>query len=685
MKKYIAAFIIFLFSNTSFSQTAPCAFDEFRNRQVENGFPLQEIETTIAQQAEKILEQNISRASNDTIYTIPVVVHVIHNGGTENISDAQIISQITVLNEDFRKMSGTNGDGNGVDTKIHFCLAHKNPDGKCCTGIVRVKSPLTNHLNYQREDLAHLSSWDATRYLNIYIVKTMASGVLGYSSYPGSPINQDGAVMRHTAFGTTGTVSGSSNLGRTATHELGHWFGLNHTFQDSCGTDVCVDGDRVCDTPPVADPNYGCPDSVNSCHNDIPDVNDLIDDYMDYTDDGCKSLFTAGQAARMQATLQTIRTVVWSEANLIATGCDSNYVVPSSCQPVADFITLTQNICTGSSIYFMSRSLNNDTAWTWYFDGADTYTSNLQNPTIVYSTPGTYGVKLVVRSANGIDSVERVNYITVINPSTGSPNTWGDNFENGNFPTNGLTIDNPDNGITWERTTDASYEGVASARIQNLINTNYGQADALVIPRLDLTAFATPIKMRFKWAYARSDANYSDELIVLSSIDCGNNWVQKFYKTGNALATGPTQTTLFVPDSTQWKTALIDLTTLNTSNHVDLKIVNVTDGGNAIYIDSLMIGNFDFSTLPSSVEEVNENGILVYPNPSTNSLNISNLPMQSQISLFNALGQQVWSRFAEDDTKLLSLSVDKLTSGFYTLVVKNSNTIHSFKIIIQKP
>lgn len=685
MKNLSLLLIFFLSLNFSFSQNIPCAFDEFRNRQVEDGYQLQEIENTIAQQAEKILQRNISRATNDTIYTIPVVVHVIHNGGTENISDAQINSQIQVLNEDFRKMSGTNGDGNGVDTKIQFCLAHKNPDGKCCNGIVRVKSPLTNHQNYQRADLAHLSSWDATRYLNIYIVKSMTAGVLGYASYPGSPASQDGSVMRHTAFGTTGTVSGSSNLGRTASHELGHWFGLNHTFQDSCGTNVCADGDHVCDTPPVGEPNYGCPDSVNSCHNDVPDVNDLIDDYMDYTDDACKSQFTAGQAARMQATLQTIRTQIWSETNLIATGCDSNYIAPAICPPVADFITLTQNICTGSSIYFMSRSLNNDTAWTWYFDGADTYTSNLQNPTITYSTPGTYGVKLVVRGANGEDSIERFSYITVANPAPGSPNTWGDNFENGNFPTNGLTIDNPDNGITWERTTDASSEGVASARIQNLINTNYGQADALLIPRLDFTAFSTPIKMRFKWAYARGDANYSDELIVLSSIDCGTNWVQKYYKTGNALATGPTQTTLFIPDSSQWKNTIIDLTSLNTSDHVDIKIVNVTDGGNALYIDSLMIGDFDFTTLPSGVEELDPSEIRVYPNPATNTLNITNLPMQSSISFFNTLGQRVWSRQMEDGINGLSFSVNELTGGFYTLVVRNSNSIHSSKIIIQKP
>ena len=684
--KHFTLLLSFCLAVLILSAQNKCAFDEWRTHQIENGVSFSQIENTLAQQAEFILSRNSSRASNDTIYTIPVVVHVIHNGGAENISDSQIVSQIKVLNEDFRKMLGTNGDGNGVDTKIQFCLAHKTPDGKCCNGIVRVKSTLTNHQNYQRADLAMLSSWDATRYLNIYIVKTMQGGTLGYSSYPGSPANQDGAVIRHSAFGTLGTVTGSNNLGRTASHELGHWFGLNHTFQDSCGTDVCADGDHVCDTPPVAEPNFGCPASVNSCHNDVPDLNDLTDDYMDYTDDVCKSEFTAGQAARMQATMQTIRTNIWSQTNLISTGCDSNYVVPVSCPPVADFVALTQNICTGSSIYFMSRSLNNDTAWTWYFDGADTYTSNLQNPTITYSTPGTYGVKLVVKSANGTDSVERFSYITVSNPQAGLPMAWGENFENGNFPTNGLTIDNPDNGITWERTTDASVEGIASARIQNYINTNYGQADALVLPRLDFTALTSPIKMRFKWAYARGDANYSDEMIVLVSNDCGSNWTQKLYKTGNALATGPTQTTLFIPDSSQWKTALIDLSSYSTSNHVEIKIVNVTDGGNALYVDSLMVGNFDFSTLPSAVNEnVAESNLLVYPNPATNSFLITNLPAVCGIYLCDAAGRQIFSEQLNRANKTYSVNTSGLSEGVYVLVVRSEEKSITKKIIIQNP
>ena len=159
----------------------------------------------------------------------------------------------------------------------------------------------------------------------------------------------------------------------------------------------------------------------------------------------------------------------------------------------------------------------------------------------------------------------------------------------------------------------------------------------MLLPRIDFTALTKPIKLGFKWAYARSDANYSDELIVLVSNDCGTTWAQKFSRTGNALVSGPTQTTLFIPDSTQWKTATIDLSSYSTSNNVDIKLVNVTDGGNALYIDSLKLGDFDFSTLKDSVKEVGkQNTLLLFPNPAQDLLTIKLFPCNNNGSKENS-------------------------------------------------
>lgn len=680
MKATISLFFLLSAMTLIAQHSPPCWFDTYQRQ---NQFFIQKAERTINNAVQ--LNADASRSSH-SIKIIPVVVHVVHNGGIENISDAQIQSQIDVLNEDFRKISGTNGDGSGVDTEIEFCLAKISPDGHCTNGIVRVRSTLTNHLTYQRAMLKQLSYWDNTRYLNMYVVKSIngGSGIAGYSSFPGGPSDEDGIVVRYNYFGRTGTIAPGTN-GRTTTHEISHWFGLYHTFNNGCGIDTCTDGDYVCDTPPAADPNFGCP-VINSCSNDFPDVNDQIANYCDYSDDACKNMFTAGQRARMAATLNTFRTLIWNASNLAATGCDTSIISPITCPPVADFTALTTNICVGSTITFYNRSLNNPTNYKWTFSGGTPAASIVANPVVSYNTPGIYDVILIVSDSASSDTLELFSYINVTTPVAGMPNTWGDNFENGNFPANNLMIDNPDGGITWERTTDAAYEGIACARIQNLINTNYGQSDALLLPRIDFTALPTPVKLGFKWAYARSDANYSDELIVLVSDDCGTSWTQKFYRTGNTLVSGPTQTTLFIPDSTQWKTASIDLTSYSSSDHVDIKIVNVTDGGNALYIDSLKLGDFDFNTLPSSVVDLEVQKALLFPNPAQNQLTLkladANNQNISEVDVTDFVGKKILE-LKNLNTPEMTINTNQLSNGLYLLSVKSGNTYSQLKFIKQ--
>lgn len=684
MKKGFAVGLYLLITNafTVLAQVDPCWFDQYQRRNLSQ---IQAAEEVISGQLGKRNDQD---KTADSVKIIPVVVHVIHNGGTENISASQIQSQIDVLNEDFRKKAGTNGFGNGVDTRIEFCLAKKNPEGHCTDGIVRVQSTLTNHLTYQRSQLKLLSFWDNKRYLNMYVVKTINgnSGIAGYSSFPGGPDAEDGIVVRYNYFGRTGSVASGSN-GRTTTHEIGHWFGLYHTFQDGCGIDTCTDGDKVCDTPPVASPNYGCPTNVNSCSNDVPNLPDQVANYSDYSDDACKHMFTAGQRARMHTTLSVFRSLIWSPNNLVAVGCDSGFVPPPTCLPKAGVTALKRDICVTGSVVFSSISLNGITGVSWFFPGGTPATSTSANPTVVYNTTGSYAVRLKVQNAVGSDSLEIADYVQVSEPVAGMPTTWGHNFENPDFPNNGLLVDNPDTTITWERTTDAAKEGVASVRIQNLINTNYGQSDALVFPRIDFTALPSPIRLGFKWAYARSDANYSDEMIVLVSKDCGSSWTQKFYRTGTSLATGPTQTTLFIPTTGQWKTANIDLTSYAANNHVDIKIVNVTDGGNALYIDSLKLGDFDFGTLTAVQPEMKTKPFFrVYPNPAGQEIWVESRTETSNsgfnLKVLNTLGQTVLEAKGQTETKN-KLFLGALPGGVYTLWMGNDFGTFTEKIIKQ--
>ena len=267
-----------------------------------------------------------ARGSAETIYRIPVVVHVVHNsanntiGGVNNanITDAQILSQIQVLNEDYRKIAGTPGGTStnpiAADTKIEFYLATQDPSGNASTGITRTyyaakrSFDLFNDL-YLLSDIAY---WPSSRYLNIWVTALSDPTYLGYGQFPTaadtlrglSDTNEriDGVVIAHQYFGRQiGTVT--SNLyccGRTTTHEVGHWLGLIHPNGDTnCGDDY------VADTPPTAALNSTdrCNDLFSTCRAGVRTRN-LIEDYMDYTPDACMNVFTAGQRDRMQAVLQ---------------------------------------------------------------------------------------------------------------------------------------------------------------------------------------------------------------------------------------------------------------------------------------------------------------------------------------------------------------------------------------------
>lgn len=199
------------------------------------------------------------------IYRIPVVVHIIHNNGSENISDAQVIEALNQLNEDFRKISGTPGFGGGVDTEIEFSLAKKDPNGNCSSGINRIQSTKTNVTFYSYgEDAAlkNLSRWDQERYLNIWVVKDISGGGVGYAFQPHDIYFNvswqilDGLVIEHTSFGRSGTAA--SNVTRALTHEVGHYMNLYHVWGKNAGSannchtpaDCLIRGDRVCDTEP---------------------------------------------------------------------------------------------------------------------------------------------------------------------------------------------------------------------------------------------------------------------------------------------------------------------------------------------------------------------------------------------------------------------------------------------------
>ncbi len=643
----------------------PCAFDRLVNNPKLN-------------KVEKIIQQGVfDQKSNHDLRLIPVVVHVFHLGGVENISDAQIESEITVLNEDFGRMIGTNGYGNGVDTDIRFCLAKKDPNGNCTNGIVRIKSSLTNHKTYERPLLKQISFWDNEKYLNIYIVKSIPGGTLGYSSFPGGPADEDGLVVRHNYFGTIG--SAASSLGRTGTHEVGHWLGIYHTFNNSCGNDLCLDGDYVCDTPPVSTANFGCSIS-NSCNNDSPDLPDQIENYMDYTSETCSNMFSSGQADRMHSTLNNLRPVIWSQSNLVATGCDSLYTTPIVCGVTANFTSLNPEICINNSVNFVDISLNYPTSWQWYFNGGTPSTSTSQNPQVSYSTLGSFDVKLVITDGVNTDSISLSNFVTVTQPGTGQSLPFQENFESGIFPPNGITINNPDGEISWELDSNAFVSPIHSISLDNLNSTNYGTIDEVLLPPLDLSSNGSTPYMKFKWAYAKSVSLYTDEMIVQLSVDCGATWSQIFYRSNSGLVTGPTQTTPFIPDSSQWKSALINLSSYQNESNVSIKIMNVTDGGNFLYIDDINIGDKALSISQKGLESE----FSIFPNPSNGNFTILSDTYKSfnqEYHIYNSIGKLIQIvKIEKGNSQVLVTSLPK---GMYFIGVNLNNKQQFQKVIIK--
>jgi hypothetical protein len=240
----------------------------------------------------------------DEVIIIPVVVHVLYNTQQQNISDAQILSQINSLNQDYRRQNADTANTPqafkkvAADVRIEFCLAKVDPQGYYTTGIVR---KYTKAEFFQNDDKMKFSSqggddaWDATKYLNLWVCN-LFNLTLGYGVLPGSPLEKDGVVIKYNVFGTVGTLLAPYNKGRTATHEIGHWLGLKHLWGDSsCGDD------GIADTPPQQAANYGCSSFPHLSQCSINSYGDMFMNFMDFSNDACMNVFTQGQKAEMRS------------------------------------------------------------------------------------------------------------------------------------------------------------------------------------------------------------------------------------------------------------------------------------------------------------------------------------------------------------------------------------------------
>ncbi|PSR01287.1 MAG: hypothetical protein BRD50_08985 [Bacteroidetes bacterium SW_11_45_7] len=312
-------FLVLVSFSVTAQQQEKCGtmrMDSIRRAQHPNAPSLQDFENWLQDEIEQYKQK--SATAKQQVITIPVVVHVVHDGDpvgqNENLSQAQVNSQIEILNEDFRRLNSDTTDTPAnfqpvaADIEIEFCLARVDPQGNVLNepGIDRYSG---GQSTWSQNDIDNTlkpnTIWDPNRYFNIWTVDFGNSGLLGYAQFPeasglqGMPSGSqnaqtDGVVVRHTAFGRVGNVNAPADKGRTATHEVGHWLGLQHIWGDG----DCSQDDFCNDTPDADASTSGCPNSQSSCGSV-----DMIENYMDYTDDACMNMFTADQKSRMRTVM----------------------------------------------------------------------------------------------------------------------------------------------------------------------------------------------------------------------------------------------------------------------------------------------------------------------------------------------------------------------------------------------
>ncbi|MDF2437603.1 MAG: hypothetical protein K0Q95_1979 [Bacteroidota bacterium] len=677
MKKislYLGLALLALSGSALSQETNYCHTDEMVRRSLSNNPGL--LNDYLAEQARLAAEDieaaktgyNTGRAQLP-VYIIPVVFHVLHQNGVENISDAQILDQIRILNEDYRKQ---NADISAVvssftaiaaDSEIEFRLAKKDPTGNCTNGIDRIFTPLTN----AADDDSKLNPWPRSKYLNIWSVKTIGSaGVAGYAYLPGTApsANEDGIIILSSYIGSIG--SGSVNTSRALTHEIGHFLNLPHTWGNTNNPGVACGNDNVSDTP-VTKGHTSCQLTDATC---TAGVVENVQNFMEYS--YCSKMYTTGQKTRMRNALTSSigqRSSLWTTTNLAATGVSSPAVLCT-----ADFQSsnATNTVCAGSSLTFTDISWNgNPTSWSWTFPGGTPSTSTDSVPVIQYNTPGVYNVSLTVSDASGSVSTTKVGYVTVnSNVATYSNPFYTESFEGSAIPNSEYIVRNQSpGGNTWVQTSTAAATGTKSVMISNL-SSAATYVDELIGPSVNMTAISgSNPTLTFKTAYAQRTSTDADKLQFYVSTNCGNTWILRKSLTGATLTSGGVVTGTFTPNSTQWLTHTVNLAGYVSQPNLYFMFRFTSDGGNNIYLDDINISG----TSATGVEDIaSSTEFNIYPNPIDESTVVAFTLANKEkmdVSVVDMLGREVSKVFSgelnEGEHQFAVGEQSKLISGMY--------------------
>jgi hypothetical protein len=392
--------------------TRTCATDAYADVQQAQDPGFRQRQQEAQQAVQQALQQRPQgKYLRQATLTIPVVFHVVYANGIENISEKQVLSQLAVLNADFRRKNkdAVNTPAYfrpfAADTEIEFCLATVDPEGNMTTGITRTKTDRVN-FSYVSDNVKFASTggtdaWDRNQYLNIWICNVQ-DNILGYASTPETEARRDGVVLHYKAVGAypANPFAGDYNLGRTATHEIGHWLGLKHIWGSGA---TCTDSDDIADTPNQLSETQGCPDGITTSCENGPN-GDMWQNYMDYSYDNCMNLYTKGQAAYMQAVLTTTRSALLNSVTCSGT-LRSDFKISEQRDTL---------VIAGQPVKFKDTSVGlRPLTWLWHFEGGTPATSTEQNPTVTYAKPGKYRVSLTVTNGSMSSTEEKKSIVHV--------------------------------------------------------------------------------------------------------------------------------------------------------------------------------------------------------------------------------------------------------------------------------
>lgn len=698
---YLSLMGLLIVSASAFAQTQPgwCGTDRVLEEYI-NGD--ESIRNQIHLQMTELASQN--HYGEKATKTIPVVFHVLYDSPQGNISEAQIQSALDVLNDDFNRLNSDATSTRNVpgtapfspeagSMDIQFKLAKIDPNGNCTNGILRkeVASNITNEANQSSEPHKFTANggsnaWPRDKYFNVWLVNSIgvSSGggiIVGYAQFPNwGSANTYGLTMRNDFTGTVGTASSSD--GRTLTHEVGHCFGLFHIFQGGCdNTGPCNNqGDYCCDTPPQADSDFSCSQTLKTCTT-VPSgspygssVYDQIENYMSYN--GCQNMFSNDQVNIMEGNFSGISWMsnLASVSNATATGINLPDIL---C--VADFSASKTSVCIGEQVQFTDESYSVASGWQWSFPGGVPSASTDQNPVVTYDTPGTYAVTLISSDGVNSDTEAKTSYIIVAPDAVSLPFLEG--FES--YSTlNGVEeweIINPA-GNGFELATSTGLNSSKSARIVNFGQT-VGDIDELVSSPVDLSGISQ-VTLSFRYAHKRRNTSDGDKLRLFATNTCGDSWAIR--KTLLLSSTSSVQTTAFTPTSeSEWTT--VHVTNITSSYLVDnfrYKFTFEGGGGNNMYIDNINIyegsSSDEIVTGTSGVYELTSiNGLSVYPNPVDTELSVDFSVQSAQEVVLTV--QDITGKIAQrnvvnanEGANLVLMNTQELSSGIYFIEVKTA-------------